>query len=378
MRSELAQRLRAKLPEIENAIFARVREIGESVGDEDPAYLADLKSAMKAGLDFAFECIERGIDPSTPLPPEVARQARRAARRGVRLDTVLRRCAAGNNLLEGFIVAEGGSVPVDVLRQVLGAQGPQVDRVMELIVAEYHDELRRLQRSSAQKQDERVLRLLAADDLSGSAGVEYDFDGWHVGMILVGEAPKLTARVLAEKLGCASLQVSRDEETVWLWLTSKHGHTRDLERFLVETTPPGVSVATGESRQGLGGWRLTHREAQVALQILLRKPRKVMRGRDVVLVAGVLRDETLVRSLLDNYLAPLERHGDSGQAIFETLRAYFSSGGNAAAAAASIGITRQTVQRRIRTAEECIGQPLPRCQAALEVALAIEDLNRPG
>jgi hypothetical protein len=376
MRGELAERLRTRSAQIETAILARIKDVGEPISDEDAAYLAGLKSAMKAILDYAFECIERGAEPGEPLPLEVARQARRAARDGVRLDTILRRCAVGNNLLEGFIVSEWSSAPVEVLREVLNAQGPQVDRVMELVIAEYRDELGQLERSAAQRQDERVLRLLADDDLAGPDGLDYDFDAWHVGMILIGGNPAVTGRLLAERLGCASLQVARDEETAWVWLGAKQGPTRDLARFLVENTPAGVSVATGEPRRGLGGWRLTHREAQVALQVMLRRPRKVMRGKDVVLLAGVLRDETLVRSLLDNYLAPLEGDGDSGRAIFDTLRAYISSGGNAAATAASVGITRQTVQRRIRRAEECIGQPLHSCQAALEVALQIEELER--
>jgi hypothetical protein len=375
-RQELAAYLRSKAPQIENAIIARIRDLGEPLREQDAAYLAGLKSALKAALEYAFEIIEMGDEPCAPLPLELAKQARRAAREGVRLDTVLRRFAAGNNLLEGFIVAEAPAVPPEVLRKVLRDQGPQVDRVMELVVAEYRDELALQERSAAQRQADRVLRLLADDDLSSPAGLDYDFDAWHVGVILQGTGTEATAALLAERLGCSRLLVPRDGETLWLWLG-----TRQRERFdglgaLLDHAPAGTSAATGEPRHGLAGWRLTHREAQIGLQIMLRRPRKVTRGRDVVLIAGVLRDEALIRSLLDNYLAPLERPGDSGRALFETLRAYFSSGGNAAAAAASVGITRQTVQRRIKTVEERLGQPLHECQAALEVALAIDELGR--
>lgn len=376
-RQELAVYLRGKAPQIENAIIARIRDLGEPISERDAAYLAGLTSALKAALEYAFEIIEMGDEPCAPLPLELAKQARRAARDGVRLDTVLRRFAAGNNLLEGFIVAEAPAVPPEVLRQVLRDQGPQVDRVMELVVAEYRDELAQLDRSAAQRRGDRVLRLLADDGITSPQGLDYDFDTWHVGVILRGSGTETTARLLAERLGCSPLPVSRDGETLWLWLGSRRQEGFDgLERALLDYAPAGTSAATGEPRHGLAGWRLTHREAQIALQIMLRRPRKVTRGKDVVLIAGVLRDEALVRSLLDNYLAPLERPGDSGRALFETLRAYFSSGGNAAAAAASVGITRQTVQRRIKTVEERLGQPLHECQAELEVALAIDELGR--
>ncbi len=374
-RKELAAYLRGKAPQIENAIIARIRDLGEPLKEQDVAYLAGLKSALKATLEYAFEIVEMGDEPCAPLPLEMARQARRAARDGVRLDTVLRRFAAGNSLLEGFIVAEASAVPPEVLRQVLGDQGPQVDRVMELVVAEYRDELAQMERSAAQRQADRVLRLLA-DDLSSPEDLDYDLDAWHVGVILHGRGLDTTARLLAERLGCRPLQVPRDGETLWLWLGTRQKQEFDgLERALRDHAPVGTSAATGEPRHGLAGWRLTHREAQIALQIMLRRPRKVTRGKDVVLMAGVLRDEALVRSLLDNYLAPLERQSDSGRALFQTLRAYFSSGGNAAAAAADVGITRQTVQRRIKTVEESLGQPLHKCQAELEVALAIAELD---
>jgi PucR C-terminal helix-turn-helix domain/GGDEF-like domain len=376
IRAELVARLRKRSPEIEKAILTHIRRLSEPVGDEDPAYLDGLRSAVVEAVSYGLEYMEGGGERSMPIPPDTARQARRAARSGVRLDTVLRRYAAGNKLLEEFIVAEADDVPSRVLCQILRDQGPRVDRLMESVATEYRQELERTRRSSGEKFAHRVLHLLAGDDLEGAADLNYDFDIWHVGMILTGRNAEATARTLAERVGCRSLHIERDHETVWAWL----GSTRQpvisgLEHFLVDNVPTEISAAIGEPRRGLEGWRLTHREAQVALQVMLRRPRRLIRGRDVVLLAGVLRDDTLVRSLLDTYLAPLEEHGNSGQLLRETLRAYFSAGGNAAAAAAGLGVTRHTVQRRIRTIEQTIGQLLHTCHAELQVALQLDELK---
>jgi hypothetical protein len=376
IRGELAARLRKKSPEIEKAIFTRIRQLSEPVGEEDSAYVDGLQKAVAEAVNYGLECVEKGREWSAPIPPGATKQARRAARDGVRLDTVLRRYAAGNKLLEDFLVAEADDVPGQVLRQILKDQGPQVDRLMESVAAEYGEELERRGRSSAERFADRVLQLLSDDDLESPSDLNYDFEIWHVGLILVGRGADAAARALAERLGYRLLHIERDHETVWAWLGSMQQPViSKLKLSLRDNLPVKVSLAVGEPRWGLGGWRLTHREAQVALQAMLRKPQRFTQGREVALLVGVMRDETLVRSLVDTYLAPLGRNGNSGRKLRETVRAYFSAGGNAAAAGAALGVERHTVQRRIRTIEQILGQPLHTCWAELHVALQLDELD---
>jgi DNA-binding PucR family transcriptional regulator len=139
---------------------------------------------------------------------------------------------------------------------------------------------------------------------------------------------------------------------------------------------PEVALAVGEPRWGIDGWRLTHREAQAALEVMVRSPGRLIRARDVILLAAVLRDESLAKSLRETYLAPLDDRGDAGGVLPATLRAYFSAGLNAATAAAALEVDRHTVQRRLRKAEEALGRLLPECHAELVVALGLERLDR--
>ena len=57
--------------------------------------------------------------------------------------------------------------------------------------------------------------------------IDYDFDAWHIGMILVGHNIKVTACLFAEHLGCQLLYAARDHETASLLLNF----------FLPDSTP---------------------------------------------------------------------------------------------------------------------------------------------
>jgi len=373
-RVALAGRLRARHDEIEQAVLTRVRRLADPVG-LDSAYAAGLRGAVSGAIFYAIEGIERGADWPMSIPPAAARQARRAAREGVDLDLVLRRCAAGNMALEEFILAEAEGISSALLGQMMSEQAPRVDRLLELVAGEYKDEYEQTRRSPTRKRADRIIRLLKSDSPVRPADLDYDFDAWHVGLILKGPNAELVVRTWAERLGCSLLHAARDSETTWAWLSNScQPAPGRLEGFLSEKMPTQFSAAIGEPRPGLEGWRLSHREAQMALQAMLQNPQRLVRGRNVILRVGVMRDDTLVRSLLDGYLTPLKRHVNSRK-LLEALRAYLATGGNAAAAAAAIGVTRHTVQRRIRTVEETVGRKFESCQAELHVALQIDELD---
>ncbi len=376
IRSELVIRLRERLTEIEDAIFARARTLSESVGEEDPEYVAGLRATVSESLDFALAHIEKGEEWMGPIPSTAAEQARRSARAGVRLDTVLRRYAAGDRLLGDFIMDEADRFPSQDLRKVLRTHGPQVDRLMAAVATEYMDEVARMRRSPTQRLAERVQRLVAGESPADIGGLEYTFDAWHLGMIVKGVKAEACARSLAAGLDSQVLIVPRGSGIVWVWLGARRPLAApDVERMLSDGVAGDASLAVGEPRSGLDGWRLTHREAQAAQEVMLRKPQRLTRARDVILLAAVLRDDALTRSLIETYLAPLEGHGDSGAVLRETLRAYFSAGLNAATAAAALTVDRHTVQRRLRKVEEALGRLLPDCHAELMVALSLEELE---
>lgn len=376
IRLELVARLRGRLEEIEDSIFARVRTLAETASVEDPEYVAGLRATITESLDFALAHIEKGEDWTGPIPSTAAEQARRSARAGIRLDTVLRRYAAGDRLLGDFIMDEADCFSSQALRQILRVHGPQVDRLMAAVATEYMDEVARMKRSPTQRLAERVQRLVAGESPVDAGSLEYTFDAWHLGLIVKGTQAEGGIRALASGLDNQILVVPRGEGIVWAWLGARRPlAVPEIERLLTTEIAGDSQVAVGEPRRGLEGWRLTHREAQAAQEVMLRKPQRLTRARDVILLAAVLRDEALAKSLFETYLAPLEGHGDSGAVLRETLRAYFSAGLNAATAAAALAVDRHTVQRRLRKVEEALGRLLPDCHAELVVALGLDELE---
>lgn len=372
-------RLRGRLPQIEEAIFTRVGAISRLASPSDPEYLAGLRATVHDVVDYALTGLETGDGTLPPVPTAALAQARRAARSGISLDTVLRRYHAGDRLLSELIVGEASDLPLGSLQEVLRTMGPLVDHLTAVIAAEHTHELERMRRSPAQRLGERIGRLLAGD-WDSDPELAYEFETWHVGMIISGADAEALVRTLAARLDCQSLLTPRDDgDATWAWLGKRHRFSvLEIEKSLKGSLPIGLSLALGEPRHGIEGWRLTHLEAQAALRVMLYKPERITKCRDVILVSAVMGDQTLAKSLISTYLAPLDGRGDYGEVLRQTLRAYFAADQNAVTAASILGVARHTVERRLRSVEKKLEQTIGACSAQLQVALGMEELMSPS
>jgi sugar diacid utilization regulator len=238
--------------------------------------------------------------------------------------------------------------------------------------------------SSAQRRAEEVKRLLGRG--TEPLGLDYEFDAWHLGVIAVGEGVEDAVRELARGMDRRLLSVFQGEQRVWAWLGGRDRPASvDVERFTagmdgMRSRPPaGVVFALGEPAWGFDGWRMTHRQAQAALMVALRRGGwegvTFTRYADVALLAGALKDEMLAGALVEVYLAPLDDSHSRGVVLRETLRAYLTAGGNTSSAAAALRVNRSTVESRLRTVEQSLGRQLPACLPELEVALRLEELG---
>jgi PucR C-terminal helix-turn-helix domain/GGDEF-like domain len=375
LRGGLAERLRTRRSEIEQAVFAHAREVSDLAGGEDAEYVVGLHGAVAAALDYVLEGIELGEGSFEPIPSAVVAQAHRGARNGVDLETVLLRCAAGQRVLVGFLIVEADGLPTRTLAEVLDLQGLLVERLMAEVSTEHKRERQRARRSPKQRHAELVQRLLAGER-SGAAELGYALDAWHIGLIATGVGALQALRGIAASADRQLLSVSHGEDTVWAWLGGKDRlEVFELERLVPDKNGPGVSLAIGEPGKGIDGWRLTHQQAQAALRVALHRPRALTRYAEDMLLAAALRDETLARSLKEIFLAPLTSQRDGGATSIQTLREYLASGCNASKAAIPLGVKRHTVENRLGTAQEHLGRALDTCQVELEVALRLEELQ---
>lgn len=378
IRSGLANRLRERGSEIEQAILTRVHSVADPSERLDPEYTNGLRAAVSAALEYGIEAVERSEDRPAPIPTVLLSQARLAARHGIKLETVLRRYLAGYTLLGDFLIQEserGGTLNGASLKRLLRVQAAVLDRLIATVSEEYGREERGRLGNAEQRRFERIKRLLDGE-LLDTAELAYNFDGHHLGAIGAGPSAAEAVRFLAKVLGCHLLLIRRGEGTVWAWLGGRHPvDPEELERHVSQSWPAQVRLAIGEPTQGFAGWRLTHQQARAALPIALRSSQALIRYSNVALVASILQDDLLATSLRQLYLSPLTAERDGGKALRETLRAYFAAERNVSSTAAALRVNRQTVVNRLHTIEERFERPLNRCAAEVEAALCLEELG---
>jgi hypothetical protein len=266
------------------------------------------------------------------------------------------------------------------------AQAGLLDQLVIGVTREHVAELQRAGRSREQRVLERVRMLLAGEPLDvGAADVgvaqsgvdgdlDYRLEVEHLGVIARGEGALDALRALAVRLDRRLLAVAPGGGLVWAWL----GGQGPLEMSDLEGVVAGLDVevclAVGEPARGIEGWRVTHRQAQEALLVSVRRPRAWTRYADVALLAAALKDEVLARALTEAYIAPLVDARGGGEVLLHSLRAYLAAGRSVSSTAAALGVSRKTVESRVDTIKQKLGRTLQHCPAELEVALLLDEL----
>lgn len=381
--NDLVSRLRALQPEIEQAVLARVHGVSDPADVKDPLYAEGLRVAVSVAIEHGIEAVQRGQGPGPPIPTLLLSQARLAARCGVRLDTVLRRYFAGYSILGDFVLEQAersGIAGGPALKRLLRTQAGLFDRLLAAVSEEYGREAS-IPASSEQRRVALVQRLLDGELLDPRVlGAEFGYEPerFHVALITLGPDIATVIAEVARELDLGAMLVRRAEDTVWAWL----GARRPVEVTLVHAAlkaraPEQSAVAIGEGGHGIAAWRLSHRQALAALPIALRRPGASVRYVDVALQASMLRDEVLVDSLRELYLAPLEQMRDGGEMARRTLRAYFEADRNVSSAAVALGVSRSTVSSRLQAIEKALERPLSTASDELAVALRLDE-HRPA
>jgi len=376
---ELASRLRERLPEVEQTIFARMVSVADPAEVEDPEYIAGLHQAVKAGIEYGLAAVEGTGAAPAPIPEPLLAQARGAARLGISLDVILRRYFAGYTVLGEFVAQEAeklGRRGGDEARRFVRVQAPLLDHLVAAVTKEHRQEIEDGQRSAEHARVERVRKLLAGE-LVDDPGLGYELGGYlHLGAVGAGPGILQAFRELATRFDRRLLLVRPAEGTAWAWLGGK----KELSAEEVASAAPSLwpeeaSLALGECAYGISGWRLTQRQALACFRITSFNGLRIVSYGGTALLATALADDLLSSSLYELYLVPLTEAPDRGAALRQTLRAYFASGRNASSAAARLGVSRKTVASRLQSVEERIGHSLAACAAEMETALRLQELS---
>lgn len=357
--------------------LARISAIADPAAAADPSYVAGLRAALAAALEYGFAALAAPERDPPPIPIELLAQARLAARNGVSLDAVLRRYAAGHSLLADGLLEEAAAVRASAaeLKDLLRALALRYDRIVVAVSEEFEREAAAEPRGAERRRHALLRRLLAGEPVDARA-LGYELEGHHLAIVAFGEQAGAAVGDLGRRLDRRLLLSEPDLHTAWAWLGGRRRFEREELGFIVSFGWPDGSVfACGEPGHGPAGWRLSHRQAAAALPVAQRGSATFVDYADVALLAAILQDDLLAASLRQAYLRPLAAERDAGDTAKATLRAYFAAARNASSAAAALGVNRRTVASRLRSIEERLGRPVDAVATELEVALRLDEFE---
>jgi PucR-like helix-turn-helix protein/diguanylate cyclase with GGDEF domain len=373
----LCGRLDARRGELEQATLARIAAIADPSTAPDPAYVSGLRAALAAGLDDGLATIAAPRREPGPVPVELLGQARLAARNAVTLDAVLRRYSAGHTLLADGLLEEAAGLDLGApeLRTALRALAARYDCIIAAVSQEYEREAAARPGGAERRRYTLLCRLLAGEPLDATS-LGYEFNTHHLALVASGASAAEALGTLGGRLDRRLLLTEPDTHLAWAWLGGRRCFAAEELAFISSHPwPEGCAIACGEPAQGLGGWRLSHRQAAAALPVAERGTAVLVHYADVALLASLLQDDLLACSLRQAYLGPLEAERESGATAKRTLRAYFAAARNISSAAAALSLSRRTVASRLAAIEERLGRPLNSVATELEVALRLDELE---
>jgi DNA-binding PucR family transcriptional regulator len=375
-RTPIESRLRARRGELEQAVLARVRAIANPDAAPDPAYLAGLRDALAAALEYGLAAVSSPKREPGPVPVALLSQARLAARNGVGLEAVLRRYSAGHTLLADALLEEAAAgITAAEVKASLRSLAAHYDRIVAAVSEEYGREAEVSAHDPEHRRAELLRRLLAGQ-LLDTSDLDYDLNAHHLAITASGPELAESLSTLAERLDRRLLFVHAEEDVAWAWVGGRRRiRAEEIDLLASFDWPDTTSLACGEAAEGLAGWRLSHRQATAAHPVARRLPQPFVRYPDVALVASVLQDDLLAASLRRRYLAPLESERDRGVAARDTLRAYFAAAGNVSSAAAALGVNRRTVSARIAAIEDRLEHSLDGIRTELDLALRLDEIE---
>ena len=369
-----------------------LREIPQ-LGDDKPL-LALLASSVDSNVDTCLQIMEHRIDLAAVRAPAAAVEyARRLAQRGTPLTALLRAYRIGHACFSDWLLRELARQAGDaemITAATLGMSrivAGYIDQTSEEMVAAYGQERENWLRNRSAARAARIRDLLSGEriDMSATeATLGYRLRQYHVGLVCwagdaAGNADEITrlehaiSRV-AEQAACSGNPafLPRDESSAWAWLPLGIRDTFDAAGARTAGADGDIHFAFGDPAKGMTGFRITHQQAVAAQAVVLAAgspaPRAVTFG-EVAPVAMMLGSPGLLRAWVLRTLAGLATDDEHHARLRGTLLVFLQSGGSYKTTAERLMLHKNTVQYRIRKAEESLGRPAGENRHDVELAL---------
>jgi len=375
----------------DNVYEVTLREIPE-LHDDQPV-LTLFASSIHSNVGTCLQIMQHQIDLADVRAPAASLEyARRRAQRGTPLTALLRTYRLGHTVFSDWVLKELArqthdaqlltAVTLDMSKIVAG----YVDQTSEEIVAAYTQQRETWLRNRSAARAARIRDLLsgARIDVSATeATLGYRLRQYHVGVVCWagGEAAAVDNITRLERaIGHVAAQTAsgsdplfqpRDECSAWAWLPLGIRDRFDATAASKADLEGDLHVAFGDAVRGVAGFRLTHQQAIAAQAVALAggsPPRAVSYG-EVAPVAMMLGSADLLRAWVLSTLAGLAVDDEHHARLRDTLLVFLDTGGSYKTTAERLVLHKNTVQYRIRKAEESLGRPVARSRHDVELAL---------
>jgi DNA-binding PucR family transcriptional regulator len=394
--AEVAGALTSHTPELTADIY-------ELIVGEIPQLRADrrvltlLQASVEENVATLLHVLEHGIDMSNVHTPSAAQEyARRLAQRGIPIAALLRAYRIGSARFQDWCLQELGQrtdnaalVSAAGLR-IAETTALYIDQVSEEVVAAYEAEKENWLRNRSAARAARVRALLRGERVDADASeaiLGYRLRQLHVGVVCwVAEAEadsgtlarleQATADV-ARRAECDGrpLFLPQDESSAWAWLPlgARDTFAVPAARAGAARAEPRIRFAFGAVGAGVSGFRGTHRQALGAHAVALAagpSGQLMTSFTDVAPLALMSSSIELVRAWVIDTLGSLADDDDDHNArLRDTVRVFLQENGSFKATAERLTLHKNTVQYRVRKAEEGLGRPVDENRLHVELAL---------
>ncbi|WP_445189378.1 PucR family transcriptional regulator [Pseudonocardia sp. Cha107L01] len=355
----------------------------------------------------AVTVFSTGVPLTSVRTPETGLElARRLAQRNVPIAAMLRAYRLGQARVQQELITRiaarkaSADEVAEAAKDLSSSAFGFVDLVAEEVVAAYQAERDDWMRQRNAARLAKINSVLEArsgelDDAETALGYELARSG-HLAAVFwceVDGASRLTALErrmprLAAAVGAVRtpLVIAPDAATLWVWFpvgASPNAVTATVTETVTETVTvavtealaavPDVYAAFGDPASGVDGFRHSHQQARQAQALAhAADPRARLRVTVPALlgpIALLALEPGSAAGWVWSVLGELAVDDDAHARMRETLWAYLSSGSSLATAAAELHLHKNTIQYRVRKAEEARGRPLADGRLDVEVAL---------
>ncbi|HLN66828.1 MAG TPA: helix-turn-helix domain-containing protein [Streptosporangiaceae bacterium] len=392
--------------EVSEALVPRTREISGDIYElivrdiaqlrDDKRVLTLLEASVGENVATMLHILQHGIDLEKVHAPAAAEEyARRLAQRGVAVAALLRAYRIGSARFQDWCLQELGrrttnaSIISAAALRIAAITASYIDKVSEEVLSAYESEKENWLRNQSAARAARVRALLRNEPVdvdSSEAILGYRLRQRHLGVVTwltgaaavgnsIGRLEHATAEMAAgARCDGRPMFIPQDEFSAWAWLPL--GVRRDIAVPApgIKSVPGSepIRFAVGEPAPGVAGFRRTHQQALNAQAVALAAgpsgPLVTSFG-EVAPLALMSGSIELLQAWVIETLGALGADDENNARLRDTLRVFLQENGSYKTTAERLMLHKNTVQYRVRKAEEGLGRSVSQNRLHIELAL---------